>query len=688
MSHPADLARLLARTGIETRWTAIDGSCHEVAEEPLRALIDAMGLDATQPVESLAALDAAEPRWLAPLDAAFIDDPIALRLRVPSDLDGKNLRLVLRLSDGSERSARVEVDSLVGRAEAGLDGWREVALPWPFEPATGEHSLRLEGKGVVSEGQLLIAPSRCHGLPECHRGAGLAVQTYALHDRRRAPIGDLESLARTAEWFGRHGGDVVLANPLGGPVNPLDRTLAPYSPSSRLLIDPAYLPELNPVLRCDGGDSLGDIGTLRRLALERLAREHSELLRGTEPNALGRFRRWCAAESDWLDAHAAFGVLLERAACERWPGAGWDTWPDAFRDPRDRSVQTLIAAAPEAVDRQRYVIWRLEELAAAAHSRARAAGLRLGLGHDLPLGCARHGAETWSQPGAFALGASIGAPPDPFCPDGQEWGLPPVLPTRLGRGDLTAWRRPLLAAMRRGGMLRIDHVMGLDRMWWIPLGGRPQDGAYVRYPLGRLLPVLAHDSCMHRCVVVGEDLGTVEPHLRQRLAERGVLSTRVMRFERDGHGNFRPPDTYPVQAWVTVGTHDLPGALAYRRRIGTDSDGAAAASDSDRAELTALASALHASGIDHSKGGSDEAWLAALHGFLAATPSLLVGIQAEDLVAYPGQVNVPGTVDSRNWSHRLAVAIEDWDRTPSVRAVLAALAARLKRDDQDSSGAL
>lgn len=686
LDHPPALRALLARAGIDPAWTAIDGTRHDVAPDSLLALLDAMGLDGRRPAESLAALDAAEPRWLSPFAAGFVDDPVALALRVPADAGWRRLRLVARLSDGVECVALIDPDALAPQGAPASDGWRRVALPWPFEALPGEHAVVVEGEGVQAEGRLLLAPAACHAPPQGSRGAGLAVQTYALRDRRDTPIGDLESLARVAEWFGGHGGDVVLANPLAGPIDPRASTLSPYSPSSRLTIDPVYLPGPSAAGAVGAGARIGDTGAIRAAAIARLAHEYDALLRGADGPALDAFHRWCVAESDWLDAHAAFALLVRRAIREGWPGVGWDAWPADCRDPRSAVVRRMLADESEAIDRGRHAIWRLERAAVEADRRARASGLGLGVGHDLPLGCARHGAETWSQPGAFALDASVGAPPDPFSATGQDWGLPPLVPAALVQGDSAAWRRPLRMAMRRGGLVRIDHVMGLDRLWWIPAGGRPQDGAYVRYPMDRLLPILVHDSHVHRCVVVGEDLGTVEPGLRERLARRGVLSTRVLRFERGHDGRFLPPERFPARAWVTLGTHDLPATIGHRH--GTDL-GPATPEDARTgrdAEIAALEAALQAAGIAPEPAGDDRAWLAALHRYIAATPAVLVGVQAEDLDAHAGQVNVPGTVGDWNWSHRLASAIEDWDGLPTVRAVLDALSARLARKAIDGSG--
>jgi (1->4)-alpha-D-glucan 1-alpha-D-glucosylmutase len=680
----ADFDALAERAGIARAWNDIDGRHHEVPAEPLRALLEAMHLDWRHPADALDALEAAIPPGLAPFGAAFVDEPIELPVRLPAGWADGSLRLTAVDAGGRSQQAVIDAEALALRDGPDRLGRQRAVLPWPFAPNPGEYALRLEGGGIESQGRFVLAPAMCwHPARELH-GAGLSTQVYALRDRRGHGIGDLESLARVGEWFGRHGGAVVLANPLGGPVDPRTPTLAPYSPSSRLTIDPVYLPDAA-AHRSDARVArIGDIAAMRAEAWAALSRAHRALVREGESTALGAFRAWCAAEAGWLEPHAAFAARIRQAMESGGDAVGWDRWPAEWRDPRSPAVASWAATAAETIDRERHALWRLEQAALEADRRGRAAGLALGIGHDLPLGCARHGAETWSEPGAFALDASLGAPPDPFCRDGQDWGLPPLLPYRLEHRACEPWRRPLVAAMRRGGLVRIDHVMGLDRLWWIPGGGRSADGAYVRYPASLLLPLLVHDSHVHRCVVVGEDLGTVDPALRERLSHRGVLSTRVLRFERGDDGGFRPPDRYPARAWVTVGTHDLPGAIAHRR----GSDLGLRASSEERAhrqaEIDALAAALHAAGIDPGS-GDDTTWLAALHRFLAATPSALVGVQAEDLVAHAGQVNVPGSISPENWSHRLEAAIEQWDALPSVRVVLEALAGRLVPDPADVS---
>lgn len=687
MDDAREFDELVDRVGIVRVWRDVEGRRHEVGGDTIRALLAIFGLDATRPREALVALDAAMPDGLPPIAAGFADALPTLELRLPpavaaapvslSAIDARGHRSEIRLDAATRR--RPDRRDRVGRIVCTID--------WPFPGDAGESVVRLEGRGLVSEGQMVIAPACCWEPEPFRRGAGLAVQVYALRDRRDRPVGDLESLARVGAWFGRHGGAVVLANPLGGPVDPRAPFLEPYSPSSRLGIDPVYLPIESTQPAGSANGRIGDVAAIRRAALERLARDFGERIGDVASPEVRAFRAWCETEADWLEPHALFAARIRAAVDRREPDVAWNRWPPAWRDPRSPEVARWHHDHPIAVERERYAIWRLERAVLEADRRSRAAGLRLGLGHDLPLGCARHGAETWSQPEAFALEASLGAPPDPFCPDGQDWGLPPLRPGALASRTVAPWRRPLRAAMRRGGLVRFDHVMGLDRLWWIPPGGRPRDGAYVRYPGSLLLPLLVHDSHAHRCVVVGEDLGTVDPDLRQRLTQRGVLSTRVLRFERDDDGHFRPPPHYPERAWVAVGTHDLPGAIDLLRGGDRDPTAAPDASAIRHAEREALRAALQVAGATANALDEETGWLAALHRFLADTPARLVGVQAEDLLGRPGRVNVPGTVGPRNWSHRLDHCIEDWDGLASVRAVLEALSDRLGPARRDRSGA-
>lgn len=477
------------------------------------------------------------------------------------------------------------------------------------------------------------------------RALVLGVQLYAIVDERDQSLGDLETLARAAVWWAGQGGDALLVNPLGPALDPHAPGLEPYAPSSRLAIDPLYFAlDADQTSARDLRSHAAQVPALRLARLQAALQSYRRFCAWADPGQSEAFQCWRRQQGGALESFARFQLLSELADAKGW-GRGWSDWPGDWQQAGSAEVERLARIHAERVDFHVWLQWRLESQWADAHARALASGQRLGLGRDLPIGCARHGAETWAEPSAFALAASIGAPPDPFAPEGQDWGLPPLLPTVAARH----WRALLQASMRQAGLLRIDHVMGLERLFWIPQGASPAEGAYVRYPREELLAIVIEQSRAAACVVVGEDLGTVDPLLRERLAVAGILSSRVLRFERDGSG-FRIPADYPLQACSSLGSHDLPTLAGWIEEP-----------DFDTGDAPALRRALSQAGIALPEAARWADWRDALHGLLASTPSLLVLLQAEDLLGGVARINRPGSVDpDRNWAHRLPLPVERW----------------------------
>ena len=372
----------------------------------------------------------------------------------------------------------------------------------------------------------------------------------------------------------------------------------------------------------------------------------------------------------------------------------WQEWPRALREPEAPGIADFAAAHAHRVRFAFYLQWLADRQFDAAARHGRASGLTLGFLRDLAIGAAPDGAEVWANPSAFARGVAVGAPPDPFSTAGQNWNLPPPNPESLlasagaGFGELVA------ANMRHAGALRIDHVMGLSRLFWIPDGAAAADGAYVRYPLDALLAVLALESARARCLVVGEDLGTVPDGFRERLAAVDVFSYRVLWFERDGPG-FTAPARYPPKAVACVSTHDLPtiagwwtGAdIAEKRALGLlDSTGAADARAERLAAKRALADAIEQAGVVEGapidvRGPHDAAITAAIHRYACASASAIVLLQADDLAAETNAANLPGTDRERpNWRRKLSVDVEALWQTPSgMRAIADCAVARSRR---------
>src|SRR5690606_15954827 len=271
-----------------------------------------------------------------------------------------------------------------------------------------------------------------------------------------------------------------------------------------------------------------------------------------------RFRAFQAQGGEALRRHALFDALQEQFARESPDVWGWPVWPEAYRDPASEAVKSFCAERLERVELFEYLQWQADIQYGAAARRSFELGLGVGIYEDLAVSIDRGGAEAWANQDIYATSAAVGAPPDDFAPNGQDWGLPPVIPHRLRKHAYAPFIATLQANMRHSGALRIDHVMGLMRLFWVPPDGKAAEGTYVGYPFDDLLGLLALESERNRCLVIGEDLGTVPDEVRAALAERGVLSYRLLYFERSQGGEFKRPAEYPQQAIVAVTTHDLP----------------------------------------------------------------------------------------------------------------------------------
>jgi 4-alpha-glucanotransferase len=598
---------------------------------------------------------------------------------------------------------------------------------------------------------------------------GWMIQLYALRSAGSWGIGDYADLARLAEWSGSAAGgraDVLLVNPLHAcaPTFPIEAS--PYFPASRRYVSPLYLrPEDTPeyaeapapvraaidalaasaraanpdVPDHPGGpgrpDAPGEAGLageaggpglLDRDAVWRAKLSALELLydrarrAGREPGAedpadtpggrdLTDFATWCA--------------LAERH------GPDWRRWPEGLRDPRGEAVAAARAGLADRVDFHRWLQRRSDGQLAAAQAAARAAGMSVGIVHDLAVGVDPGGADAWGLADVFAADAAVGAPPDEFNQLGQNWGVPPWRPDRLADTGYAAFRQMVAAVLRRGGGLRVDHVLGLFRLWWVPSGHGPADGAYVRYDEEAMLGVLALEATRAGAVVVGEDLGTVEPSVAASLARVGVLGSAVLWFERDGDGAPKKPSAWRERVVASVSTHDLPTAAGYvrgehvrlRARLGILVRPEADEHAAWRAEFAALLGLLRreglltgmaaegddavAAGAEETVGAEEAAGAAdgasveeivlALHRLLVATPARVVLASPADAVGDVRQPNVPGTVDEYpNWRLPVAdatgrpVTLERFTADPAVRRLVDVLTAvragRRRGADPDS----
>jgi 4-alpha-glucanotransferase len=548
-----------------------------------------------------------------------------------------------------------------GRLTLEDGGTIDIDQALPADLPLGYHALST--RGDAEPRRLIVAPGRCPLPPR--KGWGWAAQVYATRSTESWGMGDLADLRRLGRWASELGASMLLINPLAAPAPLATQQASPYCPSSRRFLNPLYLR----IEEIPGVETLGaDLERLAALgrALNRDRRIDRERVFALKTEALERlwhrsapdddpaFDRYVTEAGRGLRDFAIFSVLAERHH------GGFRRWPEAYRRPEAAAVSKFATEHAERVRFHQWLQWRLDIQLARACAEARVM-------QDLPIGVDPDGADAWVWQDSLATGASVGAPPDRYVKRGQDWGLPPFVPHRLRALGYQPFIDTIRAALRHAGGLRIDHVMGLFRLFWIPAESTPAEGGYVRYPAADLLGIVALESHRAGAFVVGEDLGTVEAGVRERLADFGVLSYRVMWFE-DG-----PTSAYPEHAMAAVTTHDLPTIaglwtgvdIAEQHALGLEPNEAALVAVRNR--LAAATGATAASAIDDV--------IAAAHRALAAAPSLLVTATLDDALAVPERPNVPGTTHERhNWSIALPAPLETLETTPLALRIAAALA--------------
>ena len=671
------LRRLADRVGILPEYVDQTGRQVRHTSDATRiAVLRALRLDGSTDAAARAALEELEARELAsPLEPVRVRlrggrDSSRVRLRLPRGARG-HVSWSATLTTEAGDTHRIEASSEPNaRGQIVLDFG--VALPEGYHKL--EATLSTGGTERAATQLLIVAPRACRQPGPVF---GVFANLYTVRSAADWGIGDLSTLARLLEWTAREGGDFVGVNPLHALRN-RGGEVSPYSAVSRLYRNPVYLdPGAVPAELRDEREALRASDAVRYervMALKRRALEPIHAAAGGGDD----YRRFIENEGEPLERFATFEALADG-----FGHGDWRRWPDPFHDPRSPEVAGFREEHGREVDFHRWLQFELDRQLGAAAERGRRAGLRIGLYQDLAIGTSACGADIWANPHLFLAGVSIGSPPDDYSASGQNWGLPPVDPIALRQHRYDFWIRLLRASLRHAGALRIDHVMGLFRQFWIPEGASGTEGAYVRFPADDLLGILVLEARRHGAAVVGEDLGTVPPEVPPALRRRGILSSRVFYFERED-GRFRPAAEYEPASLATANTHDMPPLAGFwsgrdielRREAGElEGDEAVERARREREKMKrAMLERLAAEGVLPSAAETASGALlrGAVHEFLCRTPAALVGLNLDDLVGETDPVNLPGISSERyaSWTRKLEIPVEALDGDADVRASL------------------
>jgi 4-alpha-glucanotransferase len=666
------LVDLAGRFGISTAYDDWSGRRVNVPESTLIAVLAALGVDAADEAERNIARAAHEKaHWSRALPPTILGQAGTQTTFWVHVTHGQPAEVWLRLEDGTVRTGIRQVDNFTPPFD--LDGRRvgEASFVLPEDLPLGYHRAYLRSGDEESSAAVIVTPAWL-GVPErlgARRSWGLATQLYSVRSRQSWGVGDLTDLVDLAVWSASaHGAGFVQVNPLHAaePTAPMEPS--PYLPTSRRFVNPLYLrveaipefaglPRRGRVRRLREGVQkyAASLDSIDRDTAWAAKREALELVFAV-PRTVGRdlaFAAYRAREGTALDDFATWCVLAEKH------GADWHQWPEPMRHPGADGVAAFVKKHSAAVDFHRWMQWQLDEQLAAAQTQAVSAGMSLGIVHDLAVGVHPDGADAWALQDSLAVGVSAGAPPDEFNQLGQDWSQPPWRPDRLDEQEYRPFRALIRSVLRHAGGVRIDHIIGLFRLWWIPQGKAPTEGTYVRYNHEAMIGIVALEAYRAMALVVGEDLGTVEPWVRDYLRARGVLGTSILWFEldRNGAGGPLPADRWREYCLSSVTTHDLPPTAGYlanehvrlRDSLGLLTRPVKQELAAAEAEQAAWLAELRRVGL-LSKHADEEQTVLALHQYLGRTPSRLLGLALTDAVGDKRTQNQPGTTDEYpNW---------------------------------------
>ncbi len=703
------LDRAAALCGIEPEYWDIFGRHHITTDEGKQAILRAMGWAAGSAAElerSLADHSRREWQRLAPPTIVALEsEGIGVPLHLPAECLGDSVAITVHREDGETGAFTFRAADLPQTGSLEMDGrtWVRVEAYLPLRLPAGYHDIQVTSGAASSSTRYISTPARAWTDPSLARGgrsAGVAIALYGVRSAHNWGCGDFRDLASVIDWAaGDLGASFIGLNPLHAIHNRRPYNNSPYLPNCIFYQNFLYLDieGIEEFARCPRAQSWRasepverEIAALRAsefVEYERVAALKLQFLRllyaqflhdwKKDPSRGAEFEAFRQREGDLLRRFAIFCTLdrhFHHADPNIWL---WTQWPVPFQDPDSPETQTFAQTHARHIMFYEWMQWQIDRQLAAAQRHARTRNLSIGLYHDLALATDRFGSDLWAHRPFFVAGCRVGAPPDDFAPHGQDWGFPPPNARRHFEDGYRLFAESIRKNCRHGGALRIDHVMRLFRLYWIPDGSDATQGAYVREMHDEFVRVLALESVRNRVTIVGEDLGTVDPAIRETLARFGVLSYRLFFFEKNELGEFRDSTEYPWQALVSSTTHDLPTLAGFW--TGADIEARRAAGLIDESSYTEqwtvrarekqkMLDRLFAQGLLQADlpraAAAYPGWTGELHnaaiGFLARTPSQLLAINQEDITKEPYQQNLPGTTwQYPNWSRKMRFSVEE-----------------------------
>ena len=707
--------QLASRCGISAGYHDIWGNYCDVPTAGLKALIAAMGVTAATEADLRAAISQCDARQAQERERGGLEavtvlwrDQAPWTLNLQGALARAGLFWRITLEDGSVRQG---LTAGPGQLDLPADlppGYHVLEVlasdGAPSSPAMLAPGATAMPAEVLAATLLIHSPGRCYLPPAIEQGQrvwGPALQLYALRSRRNWGAGDFTDLIAAAPSLAQAGAALIGLNPLHALHPSRPAHASPYSPSSRafgnvMVIDVEAVPEFAGCAQArrhvaDGAfqdrlQALRDTALVDYAGVAQAKMPVLDMLYAHfRKQHLGRegdprheaYHAFLRSEGDALQRHALFEALQEYFHARDAQVWGWPVWPQPYRDPASAAVAAFARDHADRVGFYQYLQWLFRDQLAAAQQAARSAGMVIGLYQDLAVSIDSGGAESWARQGLYAAAASAGCPPDDFNLNGQDWGLLPFIPRQLMAARFAPFIAALRANMRSAGALRLDHVMGLSRLFWVPRGQLGTSGAYVTYPFDHLMAIVTLESERHGCMIIGEDLGTVPDNVRIGMQMSRTLAYRVLYFSMRSDGSILAPGEFPLDALVTVTTHDLATLRGYWEGRGIDlrerldlyprPGMAQAQREARERDRGRLAHALDREGL--LPPACHGVWplpmnaglTTAFYRYLARSASRLLTVQPEDVFEVADQVNLPGTVDEYdNWRRKLPLPVEDW----------------------------